>query len=174
MVVRCIRANFAIFKCAVCSVLLFKGRLAGANSVPKGGIKKGPSTLVQAAITTQQPPGARREMTEVEFRRLEAGRETEPTAQIRPTIKVRAGRRLATETRKRAKEPPFGASLHHAATERRKQRNYDHDETPRAARPPPRLVRRSASGIGGLVDRAALKRAIAIRSPGNTARSETW
>ena len=107
-------------------------------------------------------------MTEVEFRRSEAGRETEPTAQIRPTIEVRVGRRLATETRKRAKEPPPGASLHHAATEKRKQRNRDHDETPRAARPPPRLVRRSASGIGGLVDRAALKSAPAIRSSGKT------
>jgi hypothetical protein len=43
-------------------------------------------------MTTQQPPRARREMTEVEFRRSEAGRAAEAIAQIRPTIATRAGR----------------------------------------------------------------------------------
>ena len=43
-------------------------------------------------MTTQQPPRARHEMTEVEFRRSEAGRAAEAIAQIRPTIATRAGR----------------------------------------------------------------------------------
>ena len=43
-------------------------------------------------MTTQQPPRARREMTEVEFRRSEAGRAAKAIAQIRPTIATRAGR----------------------------------------------------------------------------------
>jgi len=67
---------------------------------------------------------------------------------------------------KSPKSPPSGASLRHAATEKRKQQNNDHDETPRAARPPVRPVRRSISRIGSLVIWAALKSAIAIRSWG--------
>ena len=61
---------------------------------------------------------------------------------------------------------------HHSAIEKRKQRSSDHDEIPRAARPPPRLARRSLSRTGRLVARAALKSAIALQSSGNTVHDQ--
>ena len=86
-------------------------------------------------MTTQQPPGARREMAEVEFWRSEAGRATESTAQIRPAIEVRAGRRLATETRKRAVVRRFFAprSDREAQTTKLRPRR----DTPSCATPAP-------------------------------------
>ena len=52
---------------------------------------------------------------------------------------------------KHRKPSPSGVSSHHPATEKRRQQNNDHGETPRVACPPPRLARRSISGNGALV-----------------------
>ena len=52
------------------------------------------------------------------------------------------------------KSPSSGASLRHAATEKHKQRNNDHDETPRAARPPPDPSDGRPRGLGAsLIER---------------------
>ena len=73
---------------------------------------------------------------------------------------------------KHEKEPPSGASSHHAATEKHKPRNHNHDETPRAARPRPGSSDDRLRGLAlSLIDRHTEK-CHCVQSCGNTVNDQ--